>query len=513
MKRMIAIADTTLRDGEQAPGMNLNPEEKLQIARQLERLGVDAIEAGFPIASPGDFEAVRAIARAVRTCTVAGLCRATRADIDRAWDALREAAKPRLHIFIATSALHMQQKLNMTPQEVLSAIDASIAYARTLCDDVEFSCEDATRSEEAFLIEALTCARRAGATVLNIADTVGYITPGEMYNLVSTLREQVPGAKDVPFGVHCHNDLGLAVANTLAGIEAGATHAEVTVGGMGERAGNAPLEQVVMALYTRAQYYGCATGIVTQQLYRTAKLVASVCGLRIPHNKPVVGKNVFLHESGIHQHAMLHNRSTYEIISPESVGAGHSGMVLGKHSGRHAVEERLRDLGYVLTPEKLDELFEKFKTLADKKRHITDQDLEALASGDASTIPDVYKLAYFHIVSGNALLATATVQLEREGESLQEAATGDGPVDAVFRALERAAGMEVELNDYFLRAVTGGKDALGEVTVKVTDERGHNVVGKGISTDIIEASARALVNAFNKLIYERAMLAQASARS
>jgi len=502
MANHIAIFDTTLRDGEQSPGISLNMHEKLEIARQLENLGVDVIEAGFPISSKGDFEGVRAIARQIRKPTITALARAVKKDIDRAWEALQEAEKPRIHTFIATSDLHMKYKLRMEPEDVLKRAVEMVSYAKSLCPEVEFSPEDASRSQPEFLYQVLEEVIRAGADVLNIPDTVGYSTPDEFGALIRGIQKNVKGIDNVVISVHCHNDLGLAVANSLAAIENGARQIECTVNGLGERAGNAALEELVMALRTRKDYFHLQTNIVTEQIYRTSSLVSSLTGVHVQPNKAVVGANAFAHESGIHQHGVLSNRETYEIMTPESIGLKKSQMVLGKHSGRHAFEERLQELGFShLTKEEMNEAFEKFKDLADKKKYVMDSDIEALISTELVQIPEMVQLEYYHISSGNSHIATATVRISREGEAVEEAACGDGPIDAIFHAVERATGLEVTLKDYRIRAITSGKDALGEGTVKV-EKDGKSYVGRGISTDIIEASVKAYINAINKMLYD-----------
>jgi len=502
MDRKIYIFDTTLRDGEQSPGISLNVHEKLEIARQLEKLGVDAIEAGFPISSEGDFQAVKTIAQQIRKPVIVGLARAVKKDIDRAWEALQYAEKPRIHTFIATSDIHLKYKLKMSREEVLQRAVEMVRYAKSLCNDVEFSPEDGSRTDPEFLYQILQAAIEAGATVINLPDTVGYSTPGEFGDLVRGVMTNVKGIDQVMMSVHCHNDLGMAVANSLSAIENGATQIECTINGLGERAGNASLEEVVMALKTRGSRYHCYTDIVTEQLYRTSTLVSHLTGIQIQPNKAIVGANAFAHESGIHQHGVLSNRETYEIMTPESVGLKQSQMVLGKHSGRHAFEERLKDMGYTLGEREINEAFRKFKELADKKKYVMDKDIEALVNEEVIQIPELYELEYFHISSGNTLISTSTVRLKHENGTVEEAACGDGPVDATFKAIERAVNMDITLVDYYLRAVTSGKDALGEVTVKITNN--HRIfVGKGVSTDIIEASAKAYVNAINKLIYEK----------
>lgn len=477
-------------------------QEKLEIAKQLESLGVDCMEAGFPIASKGDFEGVKAIAENIRKPIIVALARTVKEDIDRAWEAIQAAARPRIHTFIATSDIHMKYKLKMEPEEVLRRAIEMTAYAKSLCSDVEFSPEDGSRTRPEFLYRVFEAVIHAGATVVNLPDTVGYSTPAEFGALIKGIRENVKNIDKAIISVHCHNDLGLGVANSLAAIENGAEQVECTINGLGERAGNAALEELVMAIKTRKDFYNFHTNIVTEQIHRASSLVSNLTGVQIQPNKAVVGANAFAHESGIHQHGILANRETYEIMTPESIGLKQSQMVLGKHSGRHAFEERLKDLGYTnLNSVEINDAFGKFKDLADKKKYVMDKDLEAIVSEEVYQIPEVVELEYFHISSGNTLISTATVKVTREGEVIEEAACGDGPVDATFKAIDRASGVDVTLKDYFLRAVTGGKDALGEVTVKV-EKNDRMYVGRGISTDIIEASAKAYVNAINKMLYD-----------
>lgn len=506
----IYIFDTTLRDGEQSPGVNLNVQEKLEIARQLAKLQVDVIEAGFPVASPGDFAAVQAIAAEIEGPVIAGLARAIPKDIERAAAAVKQARRPLVHTFIATSPIHMEYKLKKKPDEVLQMTVEAVKYAREFVDDVEFSAEDATRSDWKFLAEVFSAAVEAGATRINVPDTVGYTTPGEFRRLIAYLREHVPGIENCYLSVHCHNDLGLAVANSLAAVEAGANQVECTINGLGERAGNAALEEVVMALVTRQDNYQKETGIITEHIYRTSRLVSSLTGVAVQLNKAIVGDNAFAHESGIHQDGILKQRTTYEIMTPQSIGLHQSRLVLGKHSGRHAFRERLRELGYNLTDEEVNKAFARFIDLADKKKEVSDRDLEALIEDELAVIPESFMLDYIHISTGNETVPTATVRLVRGEKSLQEAACGDGPVDAVYRAIERATGVTVQLESYSLQAVTGGKDALGEVVVRIASE-GQTYTGRGTSTDIIEASARAYVHAINKLLYDRERTAEKTA--
>lgn len=503
MDDTVRIFDTTLRDGEQSPGVSLNTEEKLEIARQLERLGVDVIEAGFPIASKGDFEAVSAIAREVRKPSICGLCRAVKGDIDRAWEALKGAARPRIHVFIATSDIHLKYKLKMTREEVLKAAVDSVAYAKSLGAEVQFSAEDASRTDPEYLYQVFGAVIEAGVDVINVPDTVGYSVPDEFAALIKGIKENVPGIDKVQISVHCHNDLGMATANSLAAVQNGIQQVEGTINGIGERAGNAALEEIIMALNTRRDYFKRTVNIDTTQIYRTSMLVAHLTGMDIQPNKAIVGANAFAHEAGIHQHGVLSERSTYEIMTPESIGLKQNKMVLGKLSGRHAFEERLKELGYNLTQDEINEAFERFKDLADKKKVVLDKDIEALVSEKAIKIPEIYTLDQFQISSGNKITATATVRLKHGDEYIEEAACGDGPVEAVFNAIERCIGREVPLDNYSIRAVTEGKDALGEVTVRVRND-GQVFVGKGVSTDIIEASARAYIDAINKMLYESA---------
>lgn len=505
MGRKIYIFDTTLRDGEQTPGVSLNVQEKLEIARQLQRLGVDVIEAGFPIASKGDFEGVKTIAQNIKGCVVAGLARATKQDIDCAWEALKYAEKPRIHTFLATSDIHMEHKLKMKPDEVLQRANEMVGYAKSLCSSIEFSPEDATRTRPEFLYSVIESVIDAGADVINIPDTVGYSTPTEFGRFIRGIVKNVPNISKAIISVHCHNDLGLAAANSLAAIENGAQQVECAINGLGERAGNASLEEVVMALKTRANCFHCETDVVTEQISRTSGLVSHITGVRVQPNKAIVGDNAFAHESGIHQHGVLNCRETYEIMTPESVGLKKSLMVLGKHSGRHAFEDRLKELGYTnLGSEKINEAFYRFKDLADKKKSVSDRDIEALVREGVIKIPELYSLDYFQISSGNSTISTSTVRIRSNDEVINEAACGDGPVDATFNAIEKAVGVSVKLEDYFLKAVGSGNDALGEVTVKISKD-GSVFIGNGVSTDIIESSARAFVNAINKMIYEKGL--------
>lgn len=503
MVKNIKIFDTTLRDGEQTPGVSLNIQEKLEIAKQLEKLGVDCIEAGFPIASNGDFEAVKTIAQKVRKPIITALSRASREDIDRAWDAVRYAERPRIHTFIATSDIHMKHKLKMNPDDVLKRAVEAVKYAKSLDSnvEVEFSPEDGTRTRVEFLYKVLEAVIDAGADIVNIPDTVGYSTPGEFGAFIAGIKNNVSNINKAEISIHCHNDLGLAVANSLAGIENGAAQVECAINGLGERAGNASLEELVMALKTRKNFFQCETGIVTEHITRTSNLVSRITGIHVQPNKAIVGANAFAHESGIHQHGVLNFRETYEIMTPESVGLKKNLMVLGKHSGRHAFEDRLKELGYInLGKEEINQAFKRFKDLADKKKNVSDGDIEAIIAENIFQIPETYNLEYFQISCGNKTVNTATVRVKFEGKTIEEAACGHGPVDAVFKAIEKAIGCQIILKDYFLKAIGGGKDALGEVIVKI-DGNSKIFTGNGISTDVIEASAKAFINALNKMNY------------
>ncbi|WP_373889736.1 2-isopropylmalate synthase [Paludicola sp. MB14-C6] len=495
--RIIKIFDTTLRDGEQAPGCTMNVKEKVELARQLEALGVDVIEAGFAISSEKDFEAVSEVSKVIQKATVVSLCRLVKEDIDRSFEALKDAAHPRLHLFIATSDIHLEYKLQMTREQVLQAVKEQVAYAKTLCDDVEFSAEDASRSDRTFLTTVYQAAVESGATVINIPDTVGYATPQEMYELVSEIKQAIHN-EAVTISVHCHNDLGLAVACTLASVKAGATQVECTVNGIGERAGNAALEEIVMGLDTRAEYFQGKTHINTKQIYRTSKLLSTITGIAIPPNKPIVGANAFSHESGIHQHGVMRNANTYEIMSSSQIGIPQNKMVLGKHSGKHAFQERLLTLGYLLSDHDLQKAFESFKKLCDKKKNVTDKDIEALVSENATTMQKAYEYISFVINSGNTITSTANVKLLVGEEEIEKVAVGDGPVDACFRAINKIVKKEIHLENYTIQSVTDGVDALGEVVVKVRSKHGM-ITGRGLSTDIIEASIKAYLNAINKI--------------
>jgi 2-isopropylmalate synthase len=500
----LIIFDTTLRDGEQSPGASMNLAEKLEIAHALKELGVDIIEAGFPIASPGDFESVQAIAREVHGPTICGLARCNPADIDRAWEALQQAPKPRIHVFLATSAIHREFKLKMAKEEIVKRAVEGVKRAKGYCEDIEFSPEDAARTELDFLAEVVERAVEAGATTVNIPDTVGYAIPGQYAEAIRHLKKTVRGIDKVVISVHCHNDLGLAVSNSLAALKEGARQVECTINGLGERAGNCALEEVVMAVRTRKDYFGLYSDINTKRLCPISRLVSRITGLPVQRNKAIVGRNAFAHEAGIHQDGMLKDRSTYEIMNPEDVGLSRTELVLGKHSGRHALRARVRDLGYHLNDAQLNRVFDGFKVLADKKKEIYDADIEALAEAEIHGVSTAtWSLESFHTSAGTGSIPAAAVCLRHaDGRREQEAACGDGPIDAVFKTIERITGITVELRDYKVRSVTVGEDAQGEATVEVM-YNGKNLLGRAISTDIIEASALAFLQVINRIAMRR----------
>ncbi|BBD08276.1 2-isopropylmalate synthase [Desulfovibrio ferrophilus] len=499
MSDRVYIFDTTLRDGEQSPGCTMNLREKVRLARQLDSLGVDIIEAGFPAASEGDFEAVRAIAEAVENAQVAGLCRAMPADIDRAWNAVKDAKHPRIHTFIATSPLHMKHKLGKEPDQVLKMAEAAVRHAAQYTDNVEFSAEDASRSDWNFLVKVCERVIDCGAKVVNIPDTVGYAQPDEYAELIAYLIKNVSNQDKAIFSVHCHNDLGMAVASTMAALRAGARQAEVTLSGIGERAGNAALEEVVMNIRTRPQHYPFETNIATEQLYPANRLLARIIGRPIPPTKAITGDNAFAHESGIHQDGVLKHRQTYEIMTPESVGRAGNDMVLGKHSGRHAIGQKVAEMGYRLSDGDVELVANAVKRLADIKKNIYDEDLEAIVLEEVFRIPDKYRLKHLHIQSGNMdIPPTAAVVMDVDGEEHKMTTFGVGPVDAVFNTISEIIGQKPVLEQYLVNAITGGTDAQGEVTVKIrAGER--TAVGRGSDPDIIFASAKAFLNAMNRL--------------
>ncbi len=498
-EQKIVIFDTTLRDGEQAPGCSMTLKEKVMVARQLERLRVDVIEAGFPVASPGDFESVRQVSRAVREPAIAGLARCVDKDVQSAAEALEDAEKPRIHVFLATSKIHREHKLRMSRADIIQRAVGSVRKALGYVEDVEFSPEDAARTEPEFLCEVVEAVIDAGATTVNIPDTVGYAVPHQFADLIATLVDRVANIDRAVISVHCHDDLGMAAANSLAAVKAGARQIECTVNGLGERAGNCSLEEVVMALKTRADYFGVETGVDTREIINASRLVSSVTGVHVPPNKAVVGRNAFAHEAGIHQDGILKKKSTYEIMRPEEVGLEEGRLVLGKHSGRHAFRTRLEQLGIHLDEERLDHAFEEFKRLADKKKEIYDADIEALVREEMEEVPEVFKLRSFHVTSGINVTPTATVEVEVAEEGVKrDAAIGDGPIDAVYRAVDRITGFRCELRDFGIRAITKGKDAMGEVSLAISSN-GYTERGRAARTDVIEASALAYLAAVNRL--------------
>jgi 2-isopropylmalate synthase len=502
MSDKIMIFDTTLRDGEQSPGCSMNLEEKLKMARQLERLNVDVIEAGFPIASEGDFEAVQAVSIQIRKPVIAGLARANRLDIERAWEAVKQARRPRIHTFIATSDIHLQYKLRKSREEVLKQAVEAVKLARELCEDVEFSAEDATRSDLAYLAEVLEAAIQAGASTINIPDTVGYAVPQEYGPFVAELLARIPSRDRAIFSCHCHNDLGLGVANSLAAVTAGCRQVECTVNGIGERAGNASLEEFVMALRTRRDVLPFHTDIATEEIAKSSRLLSNLTGMFVQHNKAIVGRNAFAHEAGIHQDGVLKNSLTYEIMTPQSVGITGNTLVLGKHSGRHALRNKYEQMGYELSQEELERAYFFFTKLADQKKEVYDEDLVTIIQDGMKIIPEFYRLKHVHSSGGSQEISSAALKLEKGEETFVESAIGDGPVHACYRAIDRITGLPGRLLDYTVNSVTRGKDALGEVFVHVEID-GKNYIGKAASVDIIDASARAYLNAVNKAIYEK----------
>ncbi|MGE0095480.1 MAG: 2-isopropylmalate synthase [Alphaproteobacteria bacterium] len=508
-RNRVIIFDTTMRDGEQSPGCSMNLDEKLRVAEVLEEMGVDVIEAGFPIASNGDFEAVREVSRMVKTSQVAGLARAGRKDIDRAWEALKFARNPRIHIFISTSALHMRVKLRMEPEAVHAALVDSISYARNLCEDVEWSPEDGSRTDHDFLCRCVESAIKAGARTINIPDTVGYSVPEEFASLITMLRNRVPNIDKAVLSVHCHNDLGLAVANSLAAVGAGARQIECTINGIGERAGNAAMEEIVMALKVRRDRIPYTTGIKTECITKASRLLSSITGFTVQPNKAIVGVNAFAHESGIHQDGVLKDPSTYEIMTPESVGLSRSALVMGKHSGRHAFRSKLKDLGYELGENALEDAFVRFKDLADKKKQIFDEDIVALVGDNARAGNERFKLVSLKVMCGTFSPQTAELELEIDGERKTTTAKGDGPVDATFSAIHALVPHTAQLKLYQVDAVTEGSDAQAGVTVRL-EENGKTVNGQSSDTDTVVSSCRAYLHALNKLMVKRQKTAPAA---
>jgi 2-isopropylmalate synthase len=499
-KDTVKFFDTTLRDGEQSPGASMNTAEKLRLAVQLEKLGVDVIEAGFPAASDGDFEAVSKISSKLKNTEIAGLARANKADIDRAWGAVRHAAKPRIHTFIATSDIHLEYKLKMSREQVLQNAVEAVRYAKSFTDNVEFSAEDGSRSDRDFLCKVFEAAIETGATTVNLPDTVGYAIPSEFADLVSYVMTHTPNIDKATLSVHCHNDLGLATANTLAAIAAGARQAEVTINGIGERAGNTSLEEVVMALRTRNNSLPMQTNINTEHIYASSKLVSMITGMVVQPNKAIVGANAFAHESGIHQDGMLKNPMTYEIMRPGDIGLSANKLVLGKHSGRHALRDRIKEIGYDLSDEELQIVFKKFKDLADKKKHVVDEDLEAIINEGVLRTPDVFVLEYLHVSAGSTVMPMASVQISINGRSVKAAGYGNGPIDACYNTIAKLTDTKAELLRFTISAITGGTDAQGEVTVRL-QENGLVALGRGTDPDIMTASALAFINGLNRLDY------------
>jgi len=498
----VQIFDTTLRDGEQSPGASMNVEEKVAIAHQLEQLNVDVIEAGFAASSEGDFDSVRRVAETVTRPIVLSLSRTKEGDIERAIRAVEKAKRPGLHVFIATSDIHLQHKLMMSRQEVVDAAAWAVGFARKHLDYVEFSAEDASRSERDYLVQVFGEVIKAGARTLNVPDTTGYALPEQFGALFEYLIATTPGGRGVCWSAHCHNDLGMAVANSLAAVKAGARQIECTVNGLGERAGNTSMEEVVMALKTRADFFALETAIVTEQIYPASRLVSQITGIAIPINKPIVGENAFAHEAGIHQDGVLKNKITYEIMKPETVGLSTNRLVLGKHSGRHAFVDRLKALGIATQDLDMNKAFDRFKTLADKKKSVYDEDLMAIVAEESVRVPDRYELAYLNVTSSSEEVPQATVRVRVDGEERVEHATGDGMVDACYKAIAKATGTHGKLERYAVKAITGGTDAQGEVSCLVRDEQ-HSATGQGAHTDIIMASALAFLNALNKIEYRR----------
>lgn len=502
MARIIKIFDTTLRDGEQCPGASMNPREKMEVARQLAKLNVDVIEAGFAIASQGDFGAIKTIAQTIKGPQICSLARTKKEDIERAWEAVKYCDKPRIHTFIATSPIHMEKKLRMTPDKVLKTAVEMVKYARSLCPDVEFSPEDAGRSDPKFLYKVVEAVIEAGAQTVNIPDTVGYTTPWQFGKLIEDIIKNVPQIKKkkVTISAHVHNDLGLAVANSLAAVKAGADQVECTINGIGERAGNASLEEVVMALRTRKDFFGCETNINTKEIYKASRLVSNLTGMLVQPNKAIVGANAFAHEAGIHQHGVLRAKETYEIMKPQDIGLTESKIVMGKHSGRHALQKKFKDLGYELDKDSLEKAYQRFLEVADKKKEVSERDLEIIVAEEVYVVPEDYKIEKIDIKSGTHIKPEATVELTYKGKIIKKTVSGAGPVDAVYKAIDDLTKIKTSLVDYSIQAITGGTDALGEVTVRIKDKN-RIYVGHGADTDILIASAKAYLAAINRLIY------------
>lgn len=497
----IKIFDTTLRDGEQSPGCSMNLEEKIEVAKQLERLGVDVIEAGFAVASDGDFESIQAISKVIENSIVASLARSTKGDIKRAYEAVKHARYPRIHTFIATSDIHLEYKLKKSREEVIKVTDEMVRYAKSFCEDIEFSCEDATRTDLDYMCDVIETAINAGATTINIPDTVGYTTPEEYFDIITYIKKNTKGIDKVAISVHCHNDLGLAVANSLSAIKAGADQVECTVNGIGERAGNAALEEIVMALKTRPDFFEHTTNINTKEIMKSSKLISYITGVNVQPNKAIVGDNAFAHESGIHQHGVLNNRETYEIMTPESIGLADNNVVLGKHSGKHAFKDKLVKLGFDLSESEIEDSFVELKKLLDKKKEVFDEDIIAIVHNETIAYDEVIKLNNFSIHSGNTFTSSATISIDIEGETHESVEIGDGPIDAAFKAIQRIVGLSLTLKSYNVHSVTRGKDAQGEAIIKVM-KSDIEYTGRGLSTDVIEASILAYIAVSNKIIHD-----------
>ncbi len=495
--RKILIFDTTLRDGEQSPGCSMTIQEKLRMARQLEKMGVDVLEAGFAIASEGDFQAIQTIANAMKHTSVASLARSLPRDIDRAYEAVKGGVAPRIHTFIATSDIHLKHKLRMSREQAIESAVAAVKHAKHYLSDVEFSAEDATRSDWGYLTQIIKAVIQAGATTVNIPDTVGYTTPEEYFELISHLKNTVPNIERARISVHCHNDLGMGVANSWAAIRAGADQVECTVNGIGERAGNAALEEIVMAMHTRRDKLQVECGIVTTEIARSSELLTTITGVKVQPHKAIVGANAFAHESGIHQHGMLNERTTYEIMTPESVGIRQTRLVLGKHSGKHALNDRITELGYEIAGDEFEKIFQQFKDLCDRKKTIYDEDLEALLASKVNEAAVKYRLKRFVINTGNEMTSTASMVIDHDGTDIETVAIGDGPIDAAYQALRKVIDAEIRLIDYKIEAVTDGGDAQGEVRLKL-EINGEPISGRGVSTDIIESSIQAFLHGVNR---------------
>ena len=505
MSERIYIFDTTLRDGEQSPGSSMNIEEKIRMAKQLEKMGVDIIEAGFPISSDGDFESVKTVAQEIKDSKIAGLCRSNFLDIDRAWEALQYANDPCIHIFLATSDLHLEKKLKKTREEAFKMAVDSVKHAKNYCDWVEFSCEDASRSDMEYLKHVVEAVINAGATVINLPDTVGYSEPFEYYNFIKTVIDEVPNSSKAIFSVHCHNDLGLSVANSVAAIKAGARQIECTVNGIGERAGNASLEEIVMILHTKPNSFpNVYNNINTKEIYNSSRLLSSITGLNVQVNKAIVGQNAFAHESGIHQHGVLADKRTYEIMDADSIGLPENKLILGKHSGKHALRNKLISMGYDLSESELQNAFVKFKELADKKKVVYDEDLDIIANVGVTSYKEKYELEHLNVTSSDSGYPTATIKLATEKSEILDSGIGIGAIDAVFKTIDKMIEEKYDLEDYIVKSVTGGTDSIGSVTVKIASSDGSIYVGHNSDLDIIIASAKAYVKAINKLAYFQA---------